>query len=88
MRVAQGSVLTFQTTSDDYKARLTGPGINAEVRAGDALLTTPPGFYTLSVMDRRLRTLSVTLIGKAGSAIPPEQPATHDEMVSLRYEVA
>ncbi|QRN98825.1 hypothetical protein JRI60_07285 [Archangium violaceum] len=88
MRVAQGSDLSFTTTSDDYKARLTGPdNLDEEVRLEKELPTKQPGFYTLTVMDRRMRTLTATLEGQEGFAVPRTESATKKEMVTLRYEV-
>ena len=80
----------FSTTSKDFNAIVRGPaGLQQTLRNNDQIPTENPGFFTVSVVDRLLGTLSATLTdkGTVARSLPPAATKTDRELVVLAYQV-
>ena len=84
------SVVVFTTPSDDFRALVRGPG-NTSVRLknGGRVPTSQPGFFTVIVADRQLRSIAATLTDKASNkrSVPVTVTRNAKELVILAYQV-
>jgi hypothetical protein len=83
------TVVRFSTTSDDYKAVVRGVGVSRPIKEGDRIPTEHPGLFTISVFDRQLRRVKVTLTdtSQPPSSTPPSATREHAQLVVIAYEV-
>jgi len=92
MHVRGSAVLQFRTKSDNYRAYVAGPGLGGprRIRHKDALPTTKPGLYTVSVRDRQFRKITAAIEdrGKVPLSKPSTVEHTAQEAVMLEYEVS